>query len=34
MAELKVLYHEEESLAGDLHSHVSSKKYIYTALAR
>jgi AcrR family transcriptional regulator len=34
MAEMKVLSHEAESLAGDLHAHVSSKKTKYTALAR
>ena len=34
MAEMKVLSHEAESLAGDLHTHVSTKKARYTALAR
>lgn len=34
MAEMKVLSHEAESLAGDLHTHVSSKKERYTNLAR
>lgn len=34
MAEMKVLSHEAESLAGDLHTHVSSKKERYTHLAR
>jgi AcrR family transcriptional regulator len=34
MAEMKVLSHEAESLAGDLHTHVSTKKNKYTALAR
>ena len=34
MAEMKVLSHEAESLAGDLHAHVSSKKDNYTKLAR
>ena len=34
MAEMKVLSHEAESLAGDLHKHVSSKKEKYTHLAR
>jgi len=34
MAEMKVLSHEAESLAGDLHAHVSTKKEKYTALAR
>ena len=34
MAEMKVLSHEAESLAGDLHTHVSSKKEKYTQLAR
>ena len=34
MAEMKVLSHEAESLAGDLHTHVSSKKEKYTHLAR
>ncbi|HEV7684298.1 MAG TPA: TetR/AcrR family transcriptional regulator [Pyrinomonadaceae bacterium] len=34
MAEMKVLSHEAESLAGDLHAHVSSKKDKYTKLAR
>ncbi|HEV2828854.1 MAG TPA: TetR/AcrR family transcriptional regulator [Pyrinomonadaceae bacterium] len=34
MAEMKVLSHEAESLAGDLHLHVSGKKDKYTRLAR
>jgi len=34
MAEMKVLSHEAESLAGDLHTHVSSKKDKYAKLAR
>jgi AcrR family transcriptional regulator len=34
MAEMKVLSHEAESLAGDLHAHVSTKKDKYTKLAR
>lgn len=34
MAEMKVLSHEAESLAGDLHTDVSTKKNRYTALAR
>jgi AcrR family transcriptional regulator len=34
MAEMKVLSHEAESLAGDLHAHVSTKKNTYTSLAR
>src|SRR6201991_3492739 len=34
MAEMKVLSHEAESLAGDLHKHVSTKKDKYTKLAR
>lgn len=34
MAEMKVLSHEAESLAGELHTHVSSKKDKYTTLAR
>ena len=34
MAEMKVLSHEADSLAGDLHTHVSTKKNRYTALAR
>ena len=33
MAEMKVLSHEAESLAGDLHTHVSTKKEKYTRLA-
>ncbi len=33
MAEMKVLSHEAESLAGDLHTHVSTKKDKYTKLA-
>ena len=34
MAEMKVLSHEADSLAGDLHAHVSTKKDRYTKLAR
>ena len=34
MAEMKVLSHEAESLAGELHTHVSTKKEKYTRLAR
>jgi len=34
MAEMKVLSHEADSLAGDLHQHVSGKKQKYTKLAR
>jgi AcrR family transcriptional regulator len=34
MAEMKVLSHEAESLAGDLHKHVSGKKEKYAKLAR
>src|ERR1043166_5030627 len=34
MAEMKILSHEAESLAGDLHRHVSTKKDKYTKLAR
>ena len=34
MAEMKVLSHEADSLAGDLHQHVSGKKQKYTRLAR
>jgi len=34
MAEMKVLSHEADSLAGDLHKHVSSKKNRYTRLAQ
>ena len=34
MAEMKVLSHEAESLAGDLHKHVSTKKENYAKLAR
>jgi len=34
MAEMKVLSHEADSLAGDLHLHVSTKKEKYTKLAR
>src|ERR1700752_5013445 len=34
MAEMKVLSHEAESLAGDLHAHVSGKKDKYTKLPR
>src|SRR3989442_11252703 len=34
MAEMKVLSHEAESLAGDLHKHVSMKKERYARVAR
>jgi TetR/AcrR family transcriptional regulator, cholesterol catabolism regulator len=34
MAEMKVLSHEAESLRGDLHAHVSTRKDKYTKLAR
>src|SRR5437016_10325030 len=34
MAEMKVLSHEAESLAGDLHSRVSTRKEKYARLAR
>ena len=34
MAEMKVLSHEAESLGGDLYTHVSTRKDIYTKLAR
>lgn len=34
MSEMKVLSHEADSLAGDLHLHVSGKKQTYTRLAR
>src|SRR5438128_12684393 len=34
MAEMKVLSHEGESLAGDLHEHVSTKKEKYARVAR
>ncbi len=34
MAEMKVLSHEADSLAGDLREHVSGKKQKYTKLAR
>jgi len=34
MAEMKVLSHEAESLEGDLHKHVSTKKDKYAKLAR
>src|SRR5438105_8732944 len=34
MAEMKVLSHEAESLAGDLHDHVSTRKRQYTRAAR
>lgn len=34
MAEMKVLSHEAESLGGDLHEHVSSRKRQYTRTAR
>src|SRR5204862_6046211 len=34
MAEMKVLSHEAESLRGELHAHVSTRKDNYTKLAR
>ena len=34
MSEMKVLSHEAESLAGELHTHVSSRKERYAKLAR
>src|ERR671928_646628 len=34
MAEMKVLSHEADSLRGDLHVHVSTRKENYTKLAR
>ncbi len=34
MAEMKVLSHEAESLAGDLHARVSTKKQKYARVAR
>jgi AcrR family transcriptional regulator len=34
MAEMKVLSHEAESLAGEMHEHVSGKKQDYTRLVR
>src|SRR5438034_4702649 len=34
MAEMKVLSHEAESLAGDLHEHVSTRKEKYARVAR
>ncbi|PYS60060.1 MAG: hypothetical protein DMF74_19715 [Acidobacteria bacterium] len=34
MAEMKVLSHEAESLEGDLHKHVATKKEKYAKLAR
>jgi AcrR family transcriptional regulator len=34
MAEMKVLSHEADSLAGEFHEHVSNKKRQYTRLAR
>jgi AcrR family transcriptional regulator len=34
MSEMKVLSHEAESLAGDLHEHVSTRKRQYTRRAR
>ena len=34
MAEMKVLSHEAESLAGEMHDHVSGKKQQYTKLVR
>jgi AcrR family transcriptional regulator len=34
MAEMKVLSHEADSLAGEMHEHVSGKKQQYTQLVR
>ncbi|HEX8922943.1 MAG TPA: hypothetical protein VF766_15820, partial [Pyrinomonadaceae bacterium] len=34
MSEMKVLSHEADSLAGELHKHVSDKKQQYTQLVR
>lgn len=34
MSEMKVLSHEADSLQGDLHAHVSTRKNNYTQLAR
>ena len=34
MAEMKVLSHEADSLAGEMHEHVSGKKQLYTKLVR
>jgi TetR/AcrR family transcriptional regulator, cholesterol catabolism regulator len=34
MAEMKVLSHEADSLAGEMHAHVSGKKQQYTQLVR
>ncbi len=34
MAEMKVLSHEADSLAGEMHKHVSGKKQQYTRLVR
>jgi AcrR family transcriptional regulator len=34
MAEMKVLSHEADSLAGEMHEHVSGKKQRYTRLVR
>ena len=34
MSEMKVLSHEADSLRGDLHAHVSTRKDNYTRLAR
>ena len=34
MAEMKVLSHEADSLAGEMHNHVSGKKQQYTRLVR
>jgi len=34
MAEMKVLSHEADSLAGEMHAHVSGKKQQYTKLVR
>ncbi len=34
MAEMKVLSHEAESLAGEMHEHVSTRKRQYTRMAR
>jgi TetR/AcrR family transcriptional regulator, cholesterol catabolism regulator len=34
MAEMKVLSHEADSLAGEMHNHVSGRKQQYTRLVR
>jgi AcrR family transcriptional regulator len=34
MSEMKVLSHEADSLAGEMHEHVSGKKHEYTQLVR